>query len=69
MSKQWSPAALPGCYISADGKYTAELRKAGFSADFNCRMARHYVIRLRYQSTIIGTALTLSDAAREYLRG
>ena len=67
VSKKWNRAVLPGCYISADGKYTAELRKAGFYADLNCRLARHYVIRVRNSTNIIGTALTLSEAASTYL--
>lgn len=55
---------LAGSYISDDGRYTAQLRKAGFYQDMGCKMARHYVIQLRGSNNIVGTATTLKDAER-----
>lgn len=65
-TKHWSPAMLPGSYISADGRYTAELRPAGYYAEFGCKLTRHYAIRNRGGSAIVGTAKTLAEAARVY---
>lgn len=61
---KWRKAMLEGCYISEDGKYTAELRKAGYDAGFGCKLTRHYAIRARGGSQIIGTARTLKEAER-----
>jgi hypothetical protein len=56
----------PGRYISADGRFTAELRPPGFYADLNSKLQRHYAIRAVGSVQIIGTATTLADAARRY---
>jgi hypothetical protein len=55
---------LAGHYISDDGRYTAELRPAGYYAEFGCKLTRHYAIRARGGSQIIGTARTLKEAGR-----
>lgn len=63
----WSKSYLAGTYISENGKYTAELRPAGFYAEFGCKLTRHYAIRVRYGSRdIIGTARTLREAQEKY---
>lgn len=59
-------AGCPGLYISADGRFTAELRPPGFYADLNCKLRRHYAIRSLGSAQIIGTATTLADAAWRY---
>jgi hypothetical protein len=56
----------PGLYISADERFTAELRPPGFYPEFGCRLRRHYAIRLIGSVQIIGTATTLAEAARLY---
>jgi hypothetical protein len=56
----------PGFYISADERFTAELRPPGFYPEFECKLQRHYAIRLLGSVQIIGTATTLADAARLY---
>jgi len=56
----------PGRYVSADGRFTAELRPPGFYADLNSKLRRHYVIRALGSVQIIGTATTLADAAWRY---
>lgn len=55
-----------GFYISADERFTAELRPPGFYSDLECKLQRHYAIRLLGSVQIIGTATTLADAARLY---
>jgi hypothetical protein len=56
----------PGFYISADERFTAELRPPGFYPEFECKLQRHYAIRFLGSHQIIGTATTLADAARRY---
>jgi hypothetical protein len=65
--RKWYKSMSPGSYISDDGRFTAELRPAGYYADVGCNLTRHYVIRHKGSSTIIGTARTLAEAARMYL--
>jgi len=55
-----------GFYISADERFTAELRPPGFYPEFGCKLQRHYAIRSFGSVQIIGTATTLADAARLY---
>lgn len=64
MGKTWHRSHLAGSYVSADGRYTAELRPAGYSAEFDCKLARHYAIRLAGSNAIVGTARTLAEAER-----
>ena len=56
-----------GWYVSSDHRYTAELRPAGYYAEFACKLTRHYAIRVVGSDTIIGTARTLKEAERTYL--
>ena len=56
----------PGFYVSADERFTAELRAPGFYPDLECKLQRHYAIRLLGTMQIIGTATTLAEAARLY---
>lgn len=63
---RWTRSMIPGRYVSVDGRYTAELRPAGYYADFACKLTRHYAIRLRGSEQIIGTARTLAQAAGMY---
>jgi hypothetical protein len=72
------PSFEPGYYVSADGRYRAERRPAGwYSADLSTRLdarkdsggervklTRHYAIRAAGSETVIGTAKTLLDAER-----
>jgi hypothetical protein len=60
----WHRTYVKGCYVSDDGNHTAELRPAGFYAEFGCKLVRHYAVRLRGSETIIGTARTLKEAER-----
>lgn len=55
---------LEGCYISADGRFTAELRKAGHYADAGCKLVRHYAIRMRGESGIVALPRTLKEAEK-----
>ena len=55
----------PGLYISADERFTAELRPPGFYPELGCKL-RPYAIRSLGSVHIIGTATTLADAARLY---
>ncbi|WP_377639258.1 hypothetical protein [Oryzobacter terrae] len=74
MSKNQSPkhalwiseSGSPGFYISADGRFTAELRPPRFYPELECKLQRHYAIRLLGSAQIIGTATTLAEAARLY---
>ena len=59
-------AGSPRFYISADNRFTAELRPPGFYPEFECKLQRHYAIRSLGSGEIIGTATTLADAARRY---
>ena len=61
-----SGSGSPGFYISADGRFTAELRPPGFYRELECKLQRHYAIRLLGSAQIIGTATTLAEAARLY---
>jgi hypothetical protein len=63
----WHRSQLAGNYVSDCGRYTAELRAAGFYQEFGCRLTRHYAVRLRGTSGIVGTARTLAEAAGMYL--
>lgn len=69
----WRPSKVPGYYVSSDGGFTAELRRAGRYPDLGdadqggVRMFRHYAIRYVSHPQIIGTATTLRDAAARYL--
>lgn len=56
----------PGFYISADERFTAELRPPGFYPELECKLQRHYAIRSLGSVQIIGTATTLAEAARIY---
>lgn len=60
----WTPSNLKGSYISTSGTHTAQLRPAGFYAEFGCKLARHYAIRLTGTQAVIGTARTLTEAER-----
>lgn len=59
-------AGRPGFYISADERFTAELRPAGFYPEFDCKLQRHYAIRSLGSVQVIGTATTLVEASRLY---
>jgi len=61
--RAWTSSQLPGSYVSADGRYTAELQAAGFYAETGCRLTRHYAIRARGQQAILGRPRTLAEAA------
>lgn len=61
-----SESGSPGFYISADERFTAELRPPGFYPELECKLQRHYAIRLLGSAQIIGTATTLAEAARLY---
>lgn len=63
----WHQSCVEGCYVSTDGRYRAELRQAGYSAEFGARMYRHYAI-FDGGSRPIGDAKTLKDAQERYLR-
>jgi hypothetical protein len=65
MSGKWRKSYVEGNYVSEDGRYLAELRKAGYDAEFGCKLTRHYAIRVRGGSDqIVGTARTLKEAER-----
>lgn len=64
MSTKWQQSMLEGNYISTDGRFTAQLRKAGYDAGFSCKLTRHYAVRVRGGQQIIGTARTLKEAER-----
>jgi hypothetical protein len=65
-ARQWQKSYTEGTYVSASGNYTAELRPAGYYAEFGCKMTRHYAIRLRGHAAIVGTARTLKEAGEFY---
>jgi hypothetical protein len=65
-AKGWQKSMLEGSYISDSGNYTAELRTAGYYAEFGCKMVRHYAIRRRGQSAIIAMVPTLKEASESY---
>lgn len=65
--KRWRRSALAGSYVSDCGRYTAELRPAGYDVERGFKVTRHYAIRLRGHDAVVGTARTLAEAAEMYL--
>lgn len=65
-TKAWHQSMTPGTYISADGRYTATLRPAGYYPEVGAKLTRHYAIRASGHEQIIDMPRTLKEAARRY---